>query len=317
MVRAARTAKAAQAEQASGRAEAAAARPRARTAEAEGGRAGARLAPGARVRGARASGSGSGSGPESGHGEQPQGPLRRTGLGARVPRRRTLVLALALALPLGGFGTWVLYGSPWLRAESVSVDGTRALTRSEVTHAAAVPLGEPLISVDKGAVRQRVRAALPRVREVVAERDWPHGITVTVTERRPELVMENAGKYVEVDAEGVRFATDDKPPKGVPLLAVEPKKEAAERYFSARRLRKEAARVATSLPDAVQDATRLVRVRSYDDITVELTEDRTVRWGSAERGKAKAAALTALLKAAKDATHFDVTVPSAPAASGG
>ncbi|WP_423835585.1 cell division protein FtsQ/DivIB [Streptomyces tubbatahanensis] len=243
--------------------------------------------------------------------------MRRAGLGARVPRRRTLVLALALVLPLGGFGTWVLWGSPWLRAENVSVDGTRALTRSEVTRAAAVPLGEPLISVDKGAVQRRVRAALPRVREVVAERDWPHGITLTVTERRPELAMEKAGKYVEVDAEGVRFATDDKPPKGVPLLAVEPKKEAAERYFSARRLRKEAARVATSLPDAVQDATRLVRVRSYDDITVELAEDRTVRWGSAERGKAKAAALTALLKAAEDATHFDVTVPSAPAASGG
>ncbi|WP_369200864.1 cell division protein FtsQ/DivIB [Streptomyces sp. PU-14G] len=317
MVRAARTAKAAQQEQASGTAEAGAARPRARTATAEGGRAGARPAPGARARGTTASGSGSGCGPGPGRGEGSQRPPRWARLGARVPRRRTLVLTLALVLPLGGFGTWALYGSPWLRAESVSVDGIRALTRSEVTRAAAVPLGEPLISVDKGAVQRRVRAALPRVREVAAERTWPHGIALTVTERRPELVMEKAGKYVEVDAEGVRFATEDKPPKGVPLLAVEPKKDAAERYFSARRLRKEAARVATSLPDAVQDATRLVKVRSYDDITVRLTGDRTVRWGSAERGKAKATALTALMKAAEDATHFDVTVPSAPAASGG
>ncbi|WP_428814732.1 cell division protein FtsQ/DivIB [Streptomyces albus subsp. chlorinus] len=233
---------------------------------------------------------------------------------ARLRRRRLLVLLLALALPLGGFATWALYGSSWLRVESVSVDGTRVLTDSEVTRAAAVPLGEPLISVDKGAVQRRVREALPRVRDVAAERSWPHGITLTVTERRPELVVESAGKYIEVDAQGVRFATVGKPPKGVPLLVVEPKRRAAERSFTTARLRREAARVGTALPPPVHRATRLVRVRSYDDITLELTGGRTVRWGSPERGKAKATALTALLKAARGATHFDVTAPSAPAA---
>ncbi|WP_243086393.1 FtsQ-type POTRA domain-containing protein [Streptomyces sp. 891-h] len=236
--------------------------------------------------------------------------------GPRLRRRRLLALLLLIAVVLCGFGSWALYGSPWLRVESVSVTGNRVLTDSEVSRAAAVPTGEPLISVDKAAVQRRVRQELPRVRQVTAERSWPHGIALTVTERRPQLVMESAGNYVEVDSQGVRFATVGKPPKGVPLLVLEPRKPAGKRYFSATRLRREAARVTDALPDSVHRATRSVRVRSYDDISLELTGDRTVRWGSAEHRKAKAEALVALMKAAKDADHFDVSAPSAPAASG-
>jgi cell division protein FtsQ len=59
-----------------------------------------------------------------------------------------------------------------------------------------------------------------------------------------------------------------------------------------------------------------VRVRSYDSITLELTGGRTVLWGSGEQEAAKAKSLTALMKAAEDAEHFDVSVPSAPASSG-
>ena len=39
-------------------------------------------------------------------------------------------------------------------------------------------------------------------------------------------------------------------------------------------------------------------------------------WGSGEDGPAKARALTALMKASPKAGHFDVSAPTAPAASG-
>nr|WP_307808266.1 FtsQ-type POTRA domain-containing protein [Streptomyces oryzae] len=261
------------------------------------------------------SGTGPGKRAEAGD-HDPGNRPRPEGLRTRLRWRRLLLLLLALAVPLGGFGSWVLYGSPWLRVESVSVTGTRVLSEAEVSRAAAVPKGAPLITVDRAALQRRVREALPRVREVTAERSWPHGVTLDVTERRPELAMESGGKYTEVDAEGVRFATVGKPPKGIPLLVLEPDERVDERYFSAARLRREAARITHVLPDSVHRAVRTVRVRSYDNVALELTEGRTVRWGSAERGRAKAKALTALLKAAEDATHFDVTAPSAPAASG-
>lgn len=244
----------------------------------------------------------------------PPGPVRGR-FRPRMPGRRALLIGLVLAVLLGAFGVWALYGSSWLRVERVTVEGNRVLTDGEVTRAAAVPVGAPLVSVDKGAAQRRLRAALPRVREVQAARSWPHEITLKVTERRPELVMESAGKYVEVDGEGVRFATVGKRPKKVPLLVMEPERGESLRHFGAARLRREAARAAAALPESVHRATRTVRVRSFDDITMELTKDRTVRWGSSERGSDKAKSLTALMKAGQDADHFDVTVPSAPASS--
>lgn len=243
-------------------------------------------------------------------------------------RRRAVPLVLVLVAVLGGFGTWALYGSPWLRVERVSVAGTRVLTPGQVRQAARVPAGEPMASVGKSAVERRARAALPRLADIEVVRAWPHGVALHVTERRPELVLRRhretgksqesgkAGRYVEVDREGVRFATVADPPKGVPLLVMGSQRNVSLRHFGTTRLRRAAVRVAGDLPESVSRETRTVRVRSYDAITLKLTGGRTVQWGSAERGAAKAKSLTALMKAAKGAEHFDVSVPSAPASSG-
>ncbi|MFC7467616.1 hypothetical protein ACFQVA_08580 [Actinomadura keratinilytica] len=58
-------------------------------------------------------------------------------------------------------------------------------------------------------------------------------------------------------------------------------------------------------------------MRSFDAISLELSGNRTVVWGSGEKGDTKAKALAALLKAEPKARHFDVSVPTAPAASDG
>ena len=110
--------------------------------------------------------------------------------------------------------------------------------------------------------------------------------------------MKRAGKFVEVDDEGVRFAVvrqaaEGRSASGDGREAVQP----SLRHFGADRLRREAVEVAGSLPDAVARDTRTVEVRSYDSITLELTGGRTVLWGSGEQGAAKAKSLTALMKA--------------------
>lgn len=237
-----------------------------------------------------------------------------------LPGRRTWLVLGALTLALAAFGVWVFYGSGWLRLENVSVTGTRVLTERRVRAVADVPLGTPLVSLDEGAVERRVRKTLRRVEDVRVARSWPHGVKVHVTERRPVLLLRRGGekpRYVEVDAEGVRFATVTEPPHGVPLLEVDPRGggSGAGRTGPAA-LRRAAADVVTRLPGPVRRDTRTVRVVSYDDITLELTGGRTVRWGSPEQGDAKATALTAVMRAAQDADHFDVSAPSAPAASG-
>ncbi|MGW7083139.1 cell division protein FtsQ/DivIB [Streptomyces sp. NPDC054871] len=246
------------------------------------------------------------------------GPPRPPRSRPRMPRPRTLVLSLIALVLFGAGGVWLLYGSQYLRVERVTTSGTRILTPDEVREAAAAPVGAPLISVATDAIEDRLRKRLPRIDSVDVVRSWPHGIGLKVTERKPVLLIEKGGKFVEVDAKGVRFATVGHAPKGVPLLELRPDQEnaaASLRRFDSHRLRREAVQVAGALPASVARDTRVVKARSYDSISLELSRGRTVAWGSSEKGRTKASTLNALMKAAPKARHFDVSVPTAPASS--
>ncbi|MBY8876580.1 cell division protein FtsQ/DivIB [Actinacidiphila acidipaludis] len=235
------------------------------------------------------------------------------------PSRRTSLIVLVLLTVLGGGTTWAVYGSGWFRATKVTVRGERVLTEAQIEQAAAVPLGGPLASVDTGAVRERLLTALPRLARVDVARSWPHTVTVTVTERVPSAVLQNGRKFTEVDRDGVRFATVDRAPAGVPLVRLTPDASGAAaslRVFGTSRLLQSAIAVSRDLPDALHGRATAIRVRSFDGISVELTGGRDVMWGSAEQGAFKASVLTALMKAEPHATHYDVSAPSAPAASG-
>ncbi|NUS13241.1 MAG: FtsQ-type POTRA domain-containing protein [Streptomyces sp.] len=226
-----------------------------------------------------------------------------------------MLVLVALTVLLGG-GTWAVYGSPWLRAEEVRVAGTDVLTPQQVRRAAAVPLGGALVSVDTGAVRERLLKALPRLKDARVHRSWPHTVRIEVTERTPSAILKSGGKFTEVDRDGVRFATVDTAPRGVPLVELTPAQTASYRHFGTNRLLQAAITVAGRLPDSLAGRATAIRVRSYDAITVELTGGRDVMWGSSEDCDAKAAVLTALMKAEPHASHYDVSAPTAPAASG-
>ncbi|MFE2329370.1 cell division protein FtsQ/DivIB [Streptomyces sp. NPDC059385] len=238
------------------------------------------------------------------------------GPGARMRRGPVLLAALAAALLLAGGGTWVLYGSSWLRVEKVTAGGTEVLTSEQVVAAAAVPVGAPLVSVDTDEIADRVRGRLPRIDSVDVVRAWPHGIGLKVTERKPVLLIKKDANFVEVDASGVRFDTVPKAPAGVPVLELNAGGSPSARRFDEERLLHEAVLIAGALPGPVSKQTVQVKVGSYDSVVLELTGGRSVTWGSGEQNEAKGRALTALLKAAPKAGHFDVSVPTAPAVSG-
>ncbi|MEU6440965.1 FtsQ-type POTRA domain-containing protein [Streptomyces sp. NPDC047046] len=231
-----------------------------------------------------------------------------------LPGPRFWLVAGGLVLLLGG-ALYLLYGSPWLKLRQVSVTGTEVLTRREVEQAAAAPEGSPLISVDTDALEANARARLPRIESVEINRSWPHGLHITVTERKPVLVREKGGKFDEVDAHGVLFATVGTPPRGIPRLDLDASGSPSLHRFGTGRLLREAATVAARVPSSVVKDLRTIRIRSYDDVTLLLRDGRTVAWGSGEKGVAKARSLTALMKAAPKARHFDVSVPVAPSVS--
>ena len=241
----------------------------------------------------------------------------------RLSRPRRLLVLLVCVVLLAVGGVWLLYGSAWLRAERVSPSGMRVLTDEQVLAAADVPLGSPLISIDTDAIEAGLRTKLPRIDSVDVIRSWPDEIGLKVKERTPVLTVKKGGNFVEVDAKGVRYATVPRAPKGVPELKLTvpqspsgTSQSASLRRFGTGRLVREAVRVAGALPAAVARETRTVKVRSYDSISLELSGNRTVAWGSAGKSRAKARTLTALMKAASGARHFDVSVPTAPASSG-
>lgn len=156
----------------------------------------------------------------------------------RAPSRRGLIIILVVAVLLGAFGVWALYASNWLRVERVSITGTKVLTPHEVVAAADAPMNAPLASVDTDALDRRLRARLPRIKAVDVERSWPNTIGLKVTERVPELLLRSGGKFVEVDAEGVRFATVRTAPRGVPLLEMAVSDSPSLHRFGIDRLRR-------------------------------------------------------------------------------
>lgn len=234
----------------------------------------------------------------------------------RLSRRGVTVLA-ALGALVVAVCLWLVFFSSVLAVRTVAVTGTRKLTAEQVVAAAAVHPGGPLARVDTDAVRRRVAGALPRAERVDVWRGWPRTLRIRITERRPvAAVKEAGGRYTQVDASGVCFATEAAPPPGVPVVVLELSSAArdASAAFPQRDLVAAAVQVARDLPPAVAGRAPAVEVHSYDDIELRLDGGRTVLWGSAERGTRKAQVLTALLKL--PARTYDVSAPDAPATAG-
>jgi len=230
----------------------------------------------------------------------------RPGKSGRDPRRRwtnlrpLLVIGAVAVLAIAGWGT--IYHSPLLDTREVAVKGVSALQREQVAQVAAVPVGRPLVSVDLDAIRARV-AAVPRVESVRVERDWPHTVRISVRERTAALVVPDAGRFAEVDKDGVRFGTVDVAPPGVPVVVADADTVSGETLRGVHQ-------VVSSLPPPVAQRVRDITARTRDDIVLTLDGGESVVWGGAEASDRKALVLSVLLRG--PARVYDVSVPDAP-----
>lgn len=240
-------------------------------------------------------------------------PPERGAAPLRLSRRGFAAVGGVLAVLLGTV-CWLVWFSPVLDVRTVSVSGTRVLTVDQVLAAARVPTGGPLERLDAGAVRARVRAALPRVEQVQVSTSLPHSVRLRITERSAIAAVRGAdGRYSQVDAAGVRFATTATAPAGIPVveLALSAQGRGALAVFPERTLVASAVAVAKALPAAVAQQTRAVVVHSYDDLELQLTGGSVVLWGSSEQDPRKAVVLTALLH--RKGSTYDVSAPDEPA----
>jgi len=213
---------------------------------------------------------------------------------------RRVVLGLVVAA-LVLTGVWLVFFSSVLAVSGVQVTGTERLSGQAVRHAAAVPLGGPLATVDLDAVAARLQK-VPAVKSVDVSRAWPDRVRVDVTERRAVAVVTSGGGLRGVDATGVVFDHYAKRPSGMPLVR--------RTSTTDRDALGEAATVAGSLPADLSRRVAYVSVATVDQISLGLRNGKTVRWGSAADSADKARVLEVLLD--QKATAYDVSVPGQP-----
>jgi cell division protein FtsQ len=224
---------------------------------------------------------------------------------------------------LGAIG-WALLGDRLLVVRVITVSGTRLVTPAQVIAAADVPAGTPLIRVDTTQVAARVET-ITQVASARVSKDWPDGLSITVTERVPVVaVREAGGGYDLVDHDGVIVIWARAKPAAMPAF------QAALPVSQLRGSRDVAAvsAVLAGLPAWLYHEVTGVAVTSGDggasgsgsgtggageasvpagSVVLHLEGGQTVVWGGPDRAEAKAGELAILMR--DRASYYDVSDP--------
>ncbi|HJE52300.1 MAG TPA: FtsQ-type POTRA domain-containing protein [Tessaracoccus flavescens] len=220
-------------------------------------------------------------------------------------RRRKLILwgSVGGAVILVAALVIVSFFTPAFATKQVAVSGQSLLTEGQVLDAARVEMGVPLPRQDRGAIAARVRELAP-VQDVRVELGWPTTLEIDVTERKLAYQLQrNAGHFDWVDESGAVFHSTAKAEPGAVVATVEETDDET-------RLLRDVATVVNALPEAIRSDVQTVKAKAVDQITLSLSEKRTVVWGSAEESTLKAEVLAALLSV--EARTYDVSAPQLP-----
>jgi cell division protein FtsQ len=228
--------------------------------------------------------------------------------GRRRPRTRwrAAFFALAGVAIVGGAG-WALLGNRVFVVRSVTVTGTHLLAPAQVTAAADVSLGTPLLSVDTGAVTRRVEAVGDVASATVTE-DWPDHLAITVTERVPAMAVRMAdGGYDLVDPTGVVVRYAKAKPAALPLLVTSLSGSALRGNAAVTAAADVLAELQPWLARQVAEVTVASVPAGPPQVTLSLRDGKTVQWGSAGNAAQKNRELSVLLPG--QARDVDVSAP--------
>jgi cell division protein FtsQ len=224
----------------------------------------------------------------------------------RVTRRKVVTVVVAV-LGTVGLG-WAVFFSPVLGLDGDQVvvvgadDGT--VSSDDVAAVVARHAGEPLPRLDTAALRTEL-LTVHGVRDVHVVRDWPRGLTVTVTDRVPVAAVPVDDQVALLDVDGVRLRTAPVAPEGLPVVQVP---------LDDTRALLAALTVVDALPLDQASQVATVAAPTQDTVTLTLTDGVQVLWGSAEDNALKAQ-VVATLRAAEtltDVTTIDVSAPQMP-----
>jgi cell division protein FtsQ len=228
--------------------------------------------------------------------------------GRRRPRSRWRAAFFVLAgLTIVAGTCWALFGNRMLVVRSVTVTGTHLLSPAQVTAAADVPLGTPLLRVDVGAVTRSVEA-IPQVASASVTRDWPDRLVIAVTERVPVMGVRMAGGgYDLVDQTGVIVRWTPALPAELPLLKTSLPGAALRGSAEVTTAADVLAELSPWLAGQVTAVRAAPVTEGTEQVTLDLRDGKTVQWGSPGGAAEKNRELAILLPGS--AHLVDVSTP--------
>jgi cell division protein FtsQ len=223
-----------------------------------------------------------------------------------------VVVLLAGALAIGYF-TWFRHSS-FVAIQEIKVEGVRTADRDKVTAALTdAASGMTTLDVDAGELAGAV-SEVPTVASVSADANFPHGLTVHVTERNPVLIATDGSRRVAVTGGGSLLPGVETGDLDVPALHVDDLPKSGRLGGEAL----EESHVIAAAPPALRPLVEGASTRDDDGIVVALRGGIDLRFGAASKGRAKWAAAAAVLADPHVTTleYVDVRVPSRPAIGG-
>jgi cell division protein FtsQ len=215
-------------------------------------------------------------------------------------RSAWVLVPLAAVVVLVGAGGYVLWETHVFAVRQVTVVGTKTLGAQRVLAVARVPRGVAMARLDTGAVQTRVLDALPAVDTVEVHRSWPSTVRLVVRERQVVAVVNERGAYELIDREGVPFRTVRRPPAGMIVLDL-------RRAGPGDDATRAALDVLAALPRDLRGQVQRIAAPTAAQVTLVLTKDRTVSWGTSDASARKALVLHTLLH--RSGHRYDVSSP--------
>ncbi|MFC9895532.1 cell division protein FtsQ/DivIB [Nocardia sp. NPDC127579] len=193
----------------------------------------------------------------------------------------------------------VAWFTPALAVRAVQIEGLTGVSEQAVRDQLRIPEGTSMLRMDTTAMARRV-AGIPKVHTARVQRKFPSTIKVTVTERIPVLYFDGPDGAHLVDGEAIEFAVEAAA-IGVPKLVTDHPGGSDPATAAA-------VAVLRILPPALVAQVGEVVARSISDISLNLSDGRTVVWGGTNDAERKAQVVLPLLT--QEGTVFDVSSPN-------
>ena len=233
---------------------------------------------------------------------------------AGASKKTILIVCLLVGLVLAGAYQFWFRNSPLVAATEVKVEGISGPQADQVTTA--------LVHAAKGLTTlnaadddlDAIGARFATVAAVDLQTDFPHGMTITVTERPPVLLLRSRDRTTPVAGDGTILTGVDSGDLKLPEVGTSELPAAGKVTGDTLAL----ATVAGAAPAPLRPLITDLSTGAEEGLTVTLEGEIPVYFGDSGRAEERWAATAAVLADAKidKLTYVDVRVPERPAIGG-